>query len=66
MSNPRYNGKIKWQLFEFECDNCETGIVQVMDLHNRRGKTRTVSGCLDCKKDFGILQASKLTPLKLD
>lgn len=60
----RESGKIKWQLFEFECDNCEIGIVQVHDQHKRGGfKTTTVSGCLDCKKEFGINQALHLKPL---
>jgi len=63
MSN-RQNGKIKWQLFEFECDNCEVGIVQV-HMQHKRGDIRhdEVSGCLDCKKDFGIRQAYALKPL---
>jgi len=62
--NKHLQGKIKWQLWEFECDNCEVGIVQVHDLHKRGGiKTTTVSGCLDCKKEFGIRQAFNLKPL---
>lgn len=60
----RPNAKIKWQLWEFECDNCKNGIVQVHDTHKRGGyKTTDVSGCLDCKKEFGIRQAFNLKPL---
>jgi hypothetical protein len=64
--NKRLNAQIKWQLFEYECDNCDTGVVQIHMQHKRGGiRTDTVSGCLDCKKDFGIGQASKLKPLVL-
>lgn len=65
MESKHQQGKIKWQLWEFECDNCDTGIVQIHDTHKRGGlKTTEVSGCLNCKKDFGIKQALNLKPLK--
>lgn len=64
--NKRLNAKIKWQLMEFECDNCDTGVVQVHMQHKRGGiREDTVSGCLDCKKAFGLIQAHSLKPLQL-
>ena len=67
MAHPRAKGKIKWQLYEFECDNCDKGVVQILILNNFRKNetTQTVSGCLNCKKSFGIGQASKLQEIKL-
>lgn len=64
-NNPHANGIIKWMLWNYECDNCDVGLVQIHSVQNRKGFiTDTVSGCMNCKKDFGINQASQLKPFK--
>lgn len=53
--------KAKWALTNFQCGNCETGVVQVHQVINKRHEvTTTVSGCLDCGHEYGLHQASKL------
>ena len=59
--------KAKFCLTNYHCGNCETGVVQIHQQAKRGGTiTTTVSGCLDCKKEYGILQASKLEIYKRD
>lgn len=59
--------KAKWHLENYQCDNCDHGLVQVKQEWKRGGTvTSTVSGCLDCKKEFGLIQAAKLKPYEGD
>lgn len=59
--------RAKYCLTNYHCGRCETGIVQVFQQAKRGGiVTSTVSGCLDCKHEYGLLQASKLEICKPD
>jgi len=59
--------KAKFCLTNYHCGNCETGVVQIHQQMNKRKEvTTTVSGCLDCGKDYGIRQASQLEIYKRD
>lgn len=54
---------VKYHIDNFHCDNCETGVVQIINTVMKNGYRKThVSGCLDCGKRFGILQAGHLKP----
>lgn len=60
MKNNRIHAA-KYALDNFRCGECGTGIVQVFRQWKRGGTiTTTVSGCLDCGNEYGIMQASKL------
>lgn len=51
----------KWNLAQFECGLCETGIVQILSTCNRTGiMTTIINGCLDCGHEYGIRQAYQL------
>lgn len=53
--------KVKWSLENYHCDNCKDGIVQIKQEIKRGDIIHTlVSGCLDCKMEFGVNQVSKL------
>lgn len=57
----------KWLLNNFECGNCETGVVQIKRTWTKGGSVTTlVSGCLDCGHEYGIGQASGLQPYTRD
>lgn len=57
----------KYALDNFECEMCTTGIVQIHRQWKRGGiDTTIVSGCLDCKYEYGLRQASNLNPYKRD
>lgn len=54
----------KYALFNYECGNCKTGVVQQFREWKRGGTIHTtVSGCLDCGYQYGILQWTELKQL---
>lgn len=53
--------KAKYWLQNYQCGNCETGVVQLHQVWKRGGDiTTTVSGCLDCGHSYGIKQGCEL------
>jgi len=52
--------KVKYGLENFLCGSCSTGIVQVLTVSSRGTFTQKVNGCLDCKTEYGLLQAARL------
>lgn len=57
----------KYALFNLECGNCSTGVVQVHRKWARGGTvTTTISGCLDCGHEYGLKQAESLNPYTRD
>jgi hypothetical protein len=53
--------KAKYWLQNYQCGNCESGVVQIHQSWKRGGTVTTiVSGCLDCGHDYGIRQAQEL------
>lgn len=67
MSKNLSQHKAKYCLTNYECGQCQTGVVQIHQQSKRGGIiTTTVSGCLDCGHDYGINQASRLKIYKRD
>lgn len=58
---------VRYAVNNFHCGECNTGVVQIFSKSNLRGEvTTTVSGCLDCGKEYGLRSASYLNPLPHD
>lgn len=59
--------KAKYYLANYQCGNCESGVVQIHQVWKRGNMiTTTVSGCLDCGHDYGIRQAQYLKKYESD
>ena len=58
MKNKDVKHKARYYVKNYECGRCETGVVQLCAIQNKRGiVTTTISGCLDCGHEYGIKQA---------
>lgn len=60
MAKNQIKHKVRYNLQNFQCGNCETGVVQLYQKKTRNDVTTYLSGCLDCGHEYGIRQAMDL------